>query len=123
MTTKAQDVIQGIRSRISHSAGDAKSSGLIMRHDGNGPGVVLVGLAAICWICASVAGAICLFAHMVYRPFVEAEMEWALWDGWGLIAIGTGIVIILSIVLPKSFWWFVLAGALICGGVWLIRCC
>ena len=42
---------------------------------------------------------------------------------WGLIAIGTGIVIILSIVLPKSFWWFVLAGALISGGVWLIRCC
>lgn len=42
---------------------------------------------------------------------------------WGLIAIGTGVVIILSIVLPKSFWWFVLAGALICGGIWLIRCC
>ena len=33
----------------------------------------------------------------------------------GLIAIGTGVVIILSIVLPKSFWWFVLAGVLICG--------
>ncbi len=42
---------------------------------------------------------------------------------WGLIAIGTGVVIILSIVLPKSFWWFVLAGTLICGGIWLIRCC
>lgn len=41
----------------------------------------------------------------------------------GLIAIGTGVVIILSIVLPKSFWWFVLAGVLICGGIWLIRCC
>jgi len=42
---------------------------------------------------------------------------------WGMIAIGTGVVIILSIVLPKSFWWFVLAGGLICGGIWLIRCC
>ena len=42
---------------------------------------------------------------------------------WGLIAIGIGVVIILSIVLPKSFWWFVLAGALIGGGIWLLRCC
>ena len=100
MTTKAQDVIQGIRSRISHNASDAKSSGLIMRHDGNGPGAVLVGLAAICWICASVAGAICLFAHTVYHPFVEAEMEWALWDGWGLIAIALGISAITATFFP-----------------------
>ena len=42
---------------------------------------------------------------------------------WGMIAICAGLVIILSIVLPKSFWWFVLAAALIGGGVWLIRCC
>lgn len=42
---------------------------------------------------------------------------------WGVMAIACGMVIILSIVLPKSFWWFVLAAALICGGIWLIRCC
>ena len=42
---------------------------------------------------------------------------------WGMIAICAGLVIILSLVLPASFWWFVLAAALIGGGVWLIRCC
>lgn len=42
---------------------------------------------------------------------------------WGMIAIGAGVIIILSIVLPKSFWWFVLAAGLIGGGIWLMRCC
>ena len=42
---------------------------------------------------------------------------------WGIISICCGLVIILSLVLPTSFWWFVLAAALIGGGVWLIRCC
>ena len=42
---------------------------------------------------------------------------------WGLIAVCAGLVIILSLVLPKSFWWFVLAAALIGGGVWMMRCC
>ena len=42
---------------------------------------------------------------------------------WGLMAIAAGVIIILSIVLPKSFWWFVLAAALIGGGIWLMRCC
>lgn len=41
----------------------------------------------------------------------------------GLAALSAGVVIILSIVLPSSFWWFALAAALICAGVWLIRCC
>lgn len=41
----------------------------------------------------------------------------------GLIAVGAGVLIILSLVLPKSFWWFALAAVLICGGVWLLRCC
>lgn len=45
------------------------------------------------------------------------------WNLWGLIAIGAGVVIILSIVLPTSFWWIVLAVALIGGGIWLLRCC
>ena len=42
---------------------------------------------------------------------------------WGLAAVCAGIIIILSLVLPKSFWWFILAAALICGGVWLLSCC
>ena len=42
---------------------------------------------------------------------------------WGMISICAGLVIILSLVLPNSFWWFVLAAALIGGGIWLIRCC
>jgi len=41
----------------------------------------------------------------------------------GCCAVGTGAVIILSIVLPGEFWWFVLAGALIGVGIWFIRCC
>ena len=41
----------------------------------------------------------------------------------GLIAVGAGVLIILSLVLPKSFWWFVLSALLIGAGVWLLRCC
>lgn len=40
----------------------------------------------------------------------------------GCIAISAGILIIMSIVLPGEFWWFVLAAALIGGGIWFIRC-
>ena len=32
---------------------------------------------------------------------------------WGCTAIAAGVVIILSLVLPTEFWWFVLAAALI----------
>ena len=41
----------------------------------------------------------------------------------GLIAVGAGVLIILSLVLPKSFWWFALSALLIGAGVWLLRCC
>ena len=41
----------------------------------------------------------------------------------GITAIGAGVLIILSLVLPKSFWWFALAAVLIGAGVWLMRCC
>ena len=40
---------------------------------------------------------------------------------WGCTAIAAGVVIILSLVLPTEFWWFVLAAALIGLGVWYIR--
>lgn len=39
-----------------------------------------------------------------------------------VIAILTGVIIILSLVLPSQFWWFVLAAGLIAFGVWLNRC-
>lgn len=41
----------------------------------------------------------------------------------GLGAIFLGIVIILSLVLPGTFWWFVLAIALIAGGLFFIKSC
>lgn len=41
----------------------------------------------------------------------------------GCISIGIGIVILLALILPTNFWWFFLGAALICGGIWFIRCC
>lgn len=41
----------------------------------------------------------------------------------GCVAIAAGLVIILSLVLPTQFWWFILAAALIYIGVWYVRCC
>ena len=42
---------------------------------------------------------------------------------WGLLAIILGLVIILSLLLPSEFWWIVSAGALIWGGVCLMKRC
>ncbi len=42
---------------------------------------------------------------------------------WGWIAILMGIVIILALILPTEFWWFMLAAALIAAGIWYMRCC
>ena len=39
----------------------------------------------------------------------------------GLVLIAVGILIILGILLPTGFWWFVLAGILIAIGVCLLR--
>ena len=41
----------------------------------------------------------------------------------GCVAIVAGLVIILSLVLPTEFWWFIFAAALIGLGIWYIRCC
>lgn len=38
------------------------------------------------------------------------------------ISILAGVVIILSLVLPSQFWWFVCAAGLIGFGIWLNRC-
>lgn len=42
---------------------------------------------------------------------------------WGLAAIILGLVILLALVLPSSFWWFALAAGLIGYGVWYLHCC
>ena len=42
------------------------------------------------------------------------------WIGIGCVV--AGVFIILALVLPAGFWWFVLGGALIAAGVWLLRC-
>ena len=42
---------------------------------------------------------------------------------WGCVAIIAGVVIILSLVLPTEFWWFILAAELIGLGIWFIRSC
>ncbi len=40
----------------------------------------------------------------------------------GCIAIVVGLLIILALVLPTEFWWFIFAAALIALGIWYIRC-
>ena len=40
----------------------------------------------------------------------------------GCLVIVAGVLIILALVLPPGFWWFALAIALICGGIWVLRC-
>ena len=40
----------------------------------------------------------------------------------GFVAISAGLIIILSLVLPSAFWWFILAVLLIGFGIWYIRC-
>ncbi len=43
--------------------------------------------------------------------------------GLGCVAILAGVIIILSLILPTEFWWFILAAALIGAGIWYMRCC
>lgn len=40
--------------------------------------------------------------------------------GWIAVIIGT--LILLSLILPQWFWWLVCAGALVWGGIWLLKC-
>lgn len=40
----------------------------------------------------------------------------------GCLAIILGIIIILAMILPAGFWWFALAGALIIGGLFFLKC-
>jgi len=42
---------------------------------------------------------------------------------WGFAAIVAGIFILLSLILPSQFWWFLIAVCLIAVGIWYLRCC
>ncbi len=42
---------------------------------------------------------------------------------WGCAAIAAGLMIILALILPTEFWWFLAAAALIALGIWYIRGC
>lgn len=48
--------------------------------------------------------------------------------GWGrgnligIVFIAAGTLIILGMILPKVFWWFLLGLVLIVIGVWFLRC-
>ena len=48
--------------------------------------------------------------------------------GWGrgnligIVFIAAGSLIILGMILPKVFWWFLLGLVLIAIGVWFLRC-
>ena len=50
-------------------------------------------------------------------------MRWGRRLVFGLAAIGLGVVILLALVLPAGFWWFLCGAALIGFGIWTIRCC
>lgn len=39
----------------------------------------------------------------------------------GIVSIIIGVLIILGMVLPSGFWWFILGGALIAAGLCLLR--
>ena len=40
-----------------------------------------------------------------------------------ILAILLGTLILLALILPVDFWWFLLAAALIGLGFWSMRCC
>lgn len=44
-------------------------------------------------------------------------------SSWGCLAIIAGIVIMLSLIMPTGFWWFILAIALIVFGIFFMKSC
>ena len=62
----------------------------------------------------------CKAAYVRRRCFYVPEAEKR--EYAGLPGCPGGVLIILALVLPAGFWWFALAIALICGGIWLLRC-
>ena len=40
---------------------------------------------------------------------------------WGYIAICVGVIIIMKLILPTEFWWFLFAAFLIALGLWRMK--
>lgn len=63
-------------------------------------------------------------AHKMERYFFLGGMELRRHSKTiGRIVMCCGVMVILSLVLPTSFWWFVLGMFLICVGVTIMRHC
>lgn len=41
----------------------------------------------------------------------------------GCLIILLGVFVLLALILPSTFWWFILGAVLICAGVWVSRRC
>lgn len=50
-------------------------------------------------------------------------MRWGRRFLLGCTAIGIGVIILLALILPAGFWWFLSGAALIGLGIWYIHCC
>ena len=55
------------------------------------------------------------------REAVCVRKPWRYGSLCGTVAIGVGVVILLAMVLPAAFWWFLAGIALIAGGICLSR--
>ncbi|NLW66089.1 MAG: hypothetical protein GXY26_07620 [Clostridiales bacterium] len=40
----------------------------------------------------------------------------------GCFIIVLGVFVLLALVLPPTFWWFILGSVLICVGIWVCKC-
>ena len=59
----------------------------------------------------------------VFRLADETSNMWSSYNRvLPVLVAGCILIIILALVLPAGFWWFVLGGALIAAGIWLLRC-
>ncbi len=41
----------------------------------------------------------------------------------GCISIAAGLAVILSLLLPTGFWWFLFGTGLVAAGIWMNKCC
>lgn len=49
-------------------------------------------------------------------------MRWNRRCVWGCGEIIAGCIILMALVLPSGFWWFLLGAGLIGCGLWSVRC-
>ena len=44
------------------------------------------------------------------------------WKRMGCCVVLLGVLVLLGLILPPGFWWFIFGAILICTGIWIIRC-